>query len=78
MSYDPNSNDSMFSRVMSRLDSQDETLRQILAEVKRTNGRVTKLETTGEVTKAQIAVISVGVSSFIGAAGWLVTQFLGK
>lgn len=78
MSYDPNSSDAMLSRIMARLDSQDETLRQILAEVKRTNGRVTKLETTGEVSKAQIAVISVGVSSLIGAAGWVASQFLGK
>lgn len=78
MSYDPNSNDSMLSRIMARLDSQDETLKQILAEVKRTNGRVTRLETAGEVSKGQMAVISVVVTSALGGAGWLASHLFGK
>lgn len=78
MSYDPNSTDSMFSRVMSRLDTQDETLKQILAEVKRTNGRVTSLETSRSVGKGQMAVISVVVTGTLGAASWLASHLFGK
>ena len=78
MSYDPNSNDAMFSRLMNRLDSQDETLKQILAEVKRTNGRVTRLETDKAVGKGQMAVISVVVTGTLGAASWLASHLFGK
>lgn len=44
MSYDPNSTDSMFSKIMERLDKQDITLERIERQTVKTNGRVTELE----------------------------------
>jgi len=74
MPYDPNSTDSMLSRVMQRLDTQDDTLKQILEQVKKTNGRVTAIETREEVARGKIAVISAFVSAIVGAIGWLLTS----
>lgn len=71
MSYDPNSNDALFSRVMNRLDTQDATLQQILSQVRLTNGRVTAIETREAVAKGKITVISAVVSAVVGFAGWL-------
>ena len=73
MSYDPQSSDAMFSRVMQRLEDQDHTLSQILIEVRKTNGRVTSLETTRAVTKGQIALISVLVSAAFAFVSWVFT-----
>lgn len=74
MSYDPNSNDSMLSRIMGRLDSQDAALREILVEVKRTNGRVTAIETREAITKGKIAMVSATVSVVVGFIGWLLNN----
>jgi len=74
MDYNPNSPDALFSRVMNRLDNQDQTLAQILAEVRKTNGRVTKLETAEAVTKGKVAMVSALVSAMVGFAGWLWTN----
>jgi len=89
MSYDPNSSDSMFSRVLTRLDEQDRNtsktnaeflliLNDIRSEARRTNGRVTKLETAQEVGKAKIAVLATAVSAAVGVAGWAANTLLGK
>jgi len=75
MPYDPLSTDAMFGKVMTRLDQQDTTLNAILTEVKKTNGRVTKLETENAVTNGKIAVISSLVVGAAGAAGWAFTHF---
>ena len=75
MSYDPNSVDSVFSKLITRLDNQDTVLAQILQEVKKTNGRVTRLETENAVTNGKIAVISSLVVGAAGAAGWAFTHF---
>ena len=72
MHYDPNSMDAMFARVMGRLDQQDKTLTEILTEVRKTNGRVTVLETAKAVTAGRIALIYVASSGFIGAAAWVI------
>jgi hypothetical protein len=71
MSYDPHSEDAMFSQVLTRLKQQDQTLMEILAEVRKTNGRVTSLEQSREVSKAQIAVIATSISVIVGAVGWV-------
>lgn len=71
MSYDPNSNDALFSRLMNRLDNQDQTLQQILTQVKLTNGRVTAIETREAVAKGKVAVVSALVSAVVGFMGWL-------
>jgi len=77
MSYDPQSIDSMFSRIMERQDTQDHTLTQILAEVRRTNGRVNALETARAVSRGQIAMISFLISGIVGISGFLISIVLG-
>ena len=74
MSYDPQSIDSMFSRIMERQDVTDRTLDQILSEVRRTNGRVNTLETARAVTRGQIALISLLVSGAFAFVSWVFTK----
>lgn len=71
MDYNPNSTDALFSRVMNRLDQQDDTLRQILEQCKKTNGRVSQLEQNEAVAKGKLALVSALVSAAVGFVGWL-------
>lgn len=73
MAYNPNSVDAMFGVVVTRLDEQDKTLEEILQQVQKTNARVTSLEQSREVGRAQVAIIAGIVSMAIGGTGWLVT-----
>lgn len=75
MPYDPQSTDAMFSRIIERLDRQDEILKRIEAQTTKTNGRVSLLESWRTEIGAKVAVISGGVSAAIGGAAWLF-QFL--
>ena len=72
-SFNPNSTDAMFARVLSRLDEQDRTaektnadfllvLSEIRTEAQKTNGRVTALERFKDMITAKAAVVA-----FIGA-----------
>ena len=74
MTFDPNSNDAMFATVLNRLDNQDGTLKEILSEVRKTNGRVTKLETENAITRGKVALVSGIVSAAIGIVGWFLTK----
>ena len=67
--FNPNSLDSMLTRVLSRLDEQDRTaektnadfllvLSEIRTEAQKTNGRVTVLERWRDVVTAKTAVIA--------------------
>ncbi len=78
MDYNPSSTDAMFSRLMARLDGQDKTLEEILREVRRTNGRVTKLETAKEVTAGRIALISFLATGFLGVVAWGINLLVKK
>lgn len=74
MSYDPNSIDAMFARILQRMDTQDEILGRIESQTTRTNGRVSKLEQWRTDIRARVAVISAGISGAIGLAGWLLSR----
>lgn len=76
MTYDSNSQDALFSRILTRLDQQDNTLATILAEVRKTNGRVTKIETERAVERGKLAVIAALISGAVGVAGWAISTFL--
>lgn len=78
MSYDPNSNDSMFSRIEQRLSNQDNALEEILREVRKTNGRVTALEQANEVNRAKVSTVAAGVSIGIACIGWIAEHLLLK
>lgn len=83
MSYDPNSQDAMFSRILQRLDQQDkgaqeyrESIKSDLAYIRtavdKTNGRVNGLERWKDVVTAKTALIASIVSGGVGVAGWLI------
>ena len=89
MSYDPNSVDAMFGKVMTRLDEQDRSagktnadflliLTEIRTEARKTNGRVTTLETNEAVNRGRVAILATCVSAVVGAVGWFASHFMGK
>jgi hypothetical protein len=63
-----------FARWMNHLSKQNEA---ILFEQRKTNGRVTALETEQKVVKRVVALVSAGISLFIAALG-LILQYVGK
>jgi len=65
MSYDPNSPDAMFSRILEKLDEQDKILARIESQTTKTNGRVSKLE--NEHWKQRGFILAI---SFVGSALW--------
>jgi hypothetical protein len=72
--YNPDSVNATLSRIIQRLDEQNVVLTRIEAQVTKTNGRVTLLETWRDVVTARSALISTAVSSVIGAAAWYFTK----
>lgn len=59
--YNPNSTDSMFARVLQRMDAQDQILEEIRSQVTKTNGRVTVLEHEKWHQRGIMATITAGV-----------------
>ena len=59
--YNPNSSDSMFARVLQRMDAQDKILEEIRSQVTKTNGRVNVLESDRWYQRGIIAAITAGV-----------------
>lgn len=78
MSYDPQSMDAMFSRILQRMDTQDAILQRIDAGVTKTNGRVNALERWRDVITSRVALIASIVSGAVGVAGWLINIYLAK
>ncbi len=62
MSYDPESQDAMFSRILEKLDNQEHTLKEIKEQVYKTNGRVNSLERDRWYQRGVVASIGVGAS----------------
>ena len=73
--YDPRSPDSMFSKILSHLETQDETLKRIEAGVAKTNGRVTNLEFWRKGVTSKTAAYASAISLFIGALGWVLDHW---
>ena len=67
MNYDPNSTDSMLSRILERMDAQDAKLESIHVQVVLTNGRVKMLEIWRDELKGKVTILagilSVGISA---------------
>jgi hypothetical protein len=61
--YNPNSPDSQFSILITRLNQQDVFLRAIHTQTKLTNGRVTRLEQW----KIYVVGFAAGVSAIVAA-----------
>jgi len=78
MPFDPNSTDSVLSRVLARLDQQDVILDRIEAAVNRTNGRVTAIERWKDVVNAKTALVASAFSVAVGIAGEFIFKNLRK
>lgn len=76
MSYDPNSTDSMLSRIMEKLEKLDAKTDRIEVQTNLTNGRVTSLERWKDIITAKAAVIAAVTAILIGLADWAVQRFL--
>jgi len=74
--YNPQSVDAMLSRILQRMDAQDELAVKILDQVTLTNGRVTVLERIWAILKAQVVAVSAAVSCIIGAVVWAIQTLL--
>lgn len=75
MSYDHNSSDAMFARILEHMDRQDQSLGRIEAAVNNTNGRVDRLERWRDVVTAKVAVIAATTSFVMGGIAWAVNRF---
>jgi hypothetical protein len=75
MTYDPHSDDSMFSKIMTRLDALDAKLDRIEDQTIKTNGRVGGLERWRDVITAKVAVISAATSFVMGGIAWALNRF---
>jgi hypothetical protein len=75
MNYDPNSTDSMLSRILERMQAQDDKLQTILDQCVKTNGRVSKLEVWRDQLHGNITVV-VGVFSTAVSAitAWVIKR----
>jgi len=76
MSYDPHSEDSMFSKILTRLDTLNAKLDRIEEQTIKTNGRVTGIERWRDVITAKVAVVSAAVSFVMGGIAWAINRFL--
>jgi hypothetical protein len=76
MSYDKDSSDAMFSRIMEKLEKLDQKTDRIEVQTNLTNGRVTGLERWKDVITAKAAVISAFVSFLMGGIAWAFNRFI--
>ncbi len=71
MSYDANSTDSMLSKILERMTSQDAKLESIHQQCIKTNGRVTMLESFKNELKGKVAILAAVVSTI---TAWIIKR----
>ena len=71
MSYDANSTDSMLSKILERMTSQDAKLESIHAQCIKTNGRVTMLEVFKSELKIKMGILAAVISA---ATAWIIKR----
>jgi hypothetical protein len=75
MSYDPNSTDSMLSKILERMDSQDVKLESIHKQTMLTNGRVSAVEVWKSQLNANITIIAGLFSAAVSAiTAWAIKR----
>lgn len=75
MSYDPLSIDSQLSKILTRMDAQDERLQTILDQVTKTNGRVSTLEVWKDQLTGNITVVAGAFSALVSAiTAWVIKR----
>lgn len=65
MSFDPNSTDAMFAKVLAKLEEINEKTDRIEAQAIKTNGRVNGLERWRDIVTAKTAMIAGGLSTLV-------------
>ena len=63
MNFDPLSVNAQLSSILTRMDSQDKMLEQVLQQCIKTNGRVTMLESFKNELKGKVAVLAAVISA---------------
>jgi hypothetical protein len=66
-SFDPNSNDAMFARVLAKLEEQAAVLKEIKEQGQRAEHRIALLESWREDLKGRVAVVAT-VVAFLATA----------
>ena len=61
--FDPNSNDAMFARVLAKLDEHAEILLEIKDQGRKSEHRISMLESWREELKGRVAVLSILISA---------------
>ena len=78
MSYDPKSNDAMFSRIEQKLEELLTRSQRIEEQTTKTNGRVSRLENWQTDIRARIAIIALVVSGCGTVAMLVLNRLWGK
>ena len=75
MNYDPNSTDSMLSKILERMDSQDAKLESIHKQTMLTNGRVSAVEVWKNQVHGNVTVIAAFLSAGVSAlTAWVIKR----
>jgi len=75
MNYDSNSTDSILSRILERMQAQDDKLQTILDQCVKTNGRVSKLEVWRDQLHGNITVVAGVFSAAVSAiTAWVIKR----
>lgn len=62
--------------VMTRLDGQDETLKQLMSKADYTNGRVNGLESRESARSVRLATLATVFTAIGGALAWVAEKIL--
>ena len=65
--FDPNSNDAMFAKVLSKLDEHGDALKQISSKIEGVNSRQMATENELSNAKGKIAVFSMFIAAGVSA-----------
>ena len=76
--YKPDSIDATLSRILANQEAADRKADAILAQVVKTNGRVSVLETWRAVVTARVVTLSAFVAGLVSLVGWAFDRFGGR
>jgi hypothetical protein len=74
--FNPNSLNATLARIIANQEAADHKSDKILAQVEKTNGRVTSLETWRTVVNAKVVVMGAVAGTIASAVGLVVKAYL--